>query len=203
MVSLSNHAVSAPERDAHPSTGSGGAVSRRARSGEIGDTLPLALSSRRPARIPGNPAMDIDPLESASDAAEMADASRDRGKARLSARVAITVALLATFLGVSKVKDDNIVQAMQQAQADQLDHWNFYQARNIRQEVAAAAAAQLKLAAAGASPAQQEGYRAAIVSYEALVIDQAKKKEDLRLQAEQDQKTYDALNYRDDHFDLP
>src|SRR5437867_9321289 len=178
MVSLSNHAVSAPERDAHPSTGSGGAVSRRARSGEIGDTLPLAVSSRRPARIPGNPAMDIDPLESASDAAEMADASRDRAKARLSTRVAITVALLATFLGVSKVKDDNIVQAMQQAQADKLDHWNFYQARNIRQEVAAAAAAQLELAAADAPPARQEGYRAAIASYEALVVDQAKKKEE-------------------------
>jgi len=177
-------------------------VSRRARSGEIGDTLPLALSSRRPARIPGNPAMDIDPLESASDAAEMADASRDRAKARLSTRVAITVALLATFLGVSKVKDDNIVQAMQQAQADKLDHWNFYQARNIRQEVAAASVAQLKLAAAGAPAGQQAGYRDAIASFERLVADQAQKKEELRVQAERDQQTYDALNFRDDQFDL-
>ena len=90
---------------------------------------------------------------------------------------------------------------MQQAQADKLDHWNFYQARNIRQEVAAAAVTQLKLAAAGASAAQQDGYRAAIASYEALVADQAKK-EELRLQAEADQKNYDALNYRDDQFDL-
>ena len=141
-------------------------------------------------------------MESATGAADEMAASRDRERARLSTWVAITVALLATFLGVCKVKDDNIVQAMQQAQADKLDHWNFYQARNIRQEVAAAAAVQLRLAAAGASPAQQEGYRVAIASYEALVADQAKKKEELRLQAEQDQKTYDALNYRDDQFDL-
>jgi hypothetical protein len=91
---------------------------------------------------------------------------------------------------------------MQQAQADRLDHWNFYQARNIRQEVAAATVTELKLAAAGAPGAQQEGYRAAIASYEALVLDQAKKKDELRLQAEQDQRTYDALNYRDDQFDL-
>ena len=105
-------------------------------------------------------------------------------------------------MGICKVKDDNIVQAMQQAQADKLDHWNFYQARNIRQEVAAATAAQLKLAAAGAPLAQQEGYRVAIASYDALVIDQAKKKEELRLQAEQDQRTYDLLNYRDDQFDI-
>jgi Domain of unknown function (DUF4337) len=146
--------------------------------------------------------MDIDPMESAADAADQTAASHDRERARLNSRVAITVALLATFLGVCKVKDDNIVQAMQQAQADKLDHWNFYQARNIRQEVAAAAATQLKLAAAGAPPAQQEGYRAAIASYEGLVIDQGKKKEELRVQAEQDQKTYDTLNYRDDQFDL-
>ena len=141
-------------------------------------------------------------MESATEAAEESTAQRDRDRSRLSSRVAITVALLATFLGVCKVKDDNIVQAMQQAQADRLDHWNFYQARNIRQEVAAAAAAQLKLAAAGAPAAQQESYRAAIASYEALVADQATKKEELRQQAEQDQKTYDALNYRDDQFDL-
>jgi len=145
--------------------------------------------------------MDIDPMESATGAEELS-AQPDRARARLNTRVALTVALLATFLGVCKVKDDNIVQAMQQAQADKLDHWNFYQARNIRQEVAAAAVTQLKLAAAGASGAQQEGYRAAIASYEAIVVDQTKKKEDLRLQAEQDQRTYDALNYRDDQFDL-
>ena len=146
--------------------------------------------------------MDVDPVDSATSADEDSSASRDRARVRLNSRVAITVALLATFLGVCKVKDDNIVQAMQQAQADKLDHWNFYQARNIRQEVAAAAVTQLKLAAAGASAAQQDGYRAAIASYEAVVADQAKKKEELRLQAEADQKTYDGLNYRDDQFDL-
>jgi hypothetical protein len=146
--------------------------------------------------------MDIDPMESAADASGETAAPGDRARARLNSRVAITVALLATFLGVCKVKDDNIVQAMQQAQADKLDHWNFYQARNIRQEVAAAAVDQLKLATASAPLDQQDRYRAAIATYEALVADQAKKKEELRLQAEQDQKTYDALNYRDDQFDL-
>ena len=146
--------------------------------------------------------MDIDPLESANTAAEDTDTSRDRARARLGSWVAITVALLATFLGVCKVKDDNIVQAMQQAQADKLDHWNFYQARNIREDVAKSAETQLRLAAAGASAAQQDAYRTAVTSYEHLVADQATKKEDLRLQAEQDQRNYDALNYRDDQFDL-
>lgn len=144
--------------------------------------------------------MDIDAMESVTDASgESSSADRH---ARLGARVAITVALLATFLGVCKVKDDNIVQAMQQAQADRLDHWNFYQARNIREEVAATALAQLKLASAGAPEGQQPGYHQAIASYEALVADQVTKKEELRVEAEEDQRTYDALNYRDDQFDL-
>src|SRR5437667_10609785 len=130
--------------------------------------------------------MEIDPVETANDAADEVAGSQDRQRAVLSSRVAITVALLATFLGICKVKDDNIVQAMQQAQADKLDHWNFYQARNIREEVASATVAQLKLAAAAAPAGQQESYRDAIASYDRLASEQARKKEELRTQAEDD-----------------
>ena len=91
---------------------------------------------------------------------------------------------------------------MQKAQADKIDNWNFYQARNIREEVANATLAQLRLSAAAAAAPQQAGYQAAIAKYEALAADQNKKKEELRVQAIQDQKTYDDLNYRDDQFDL-
>jgi hypothetical protein len=146
--------------------------------------------------------MDIDPVESASAVADETSSHHDRETARLGTWVAITVALLATFLGVGKVKDDNIVQAMQQAQADKIDHWSFYQARNIREEIANASATQLRLVAAGAPASQRAGYEAAIAKYDALAKDQATKKEALRQQAEADQKTYDALNYRDDQFDL-
>ena len=114
----------------------------------------------------------------------------------------LTVALLATFLGVCKVKDDNIVQAMQQAQADRVDEWNFYQARNIREEVAKATVTELQLASAGAQPAQAQGYQQAIARYQALVDEQSKKKEEVEKQAKQDADDYDALNYRDDQFDL-
>jgi len=143
--------------------------------------------------------MEIDPMESAGEASEKATT---RSRARLNTLVAVTVAILATFLGLCKVKDDNIVQAMQQAQADRLDSWNFYQARNIREDVASAAAAQLRLAAASAPAAQQDQYRAAIASYDARAADEAQKKEGLLKQAERDQQNYDALNYRDDQFDL-
>ena len=122
--------------------------------------------------------------------------------ARLNAAVAITVALLATFMGICKVKDDNIVQAMQQAQADKLDHWAFYQARNLRQALAESSATQLTLSRIGAPAEAQPAYDAAIKRYQALAEEQASKKDAVKQQAEQDQANYDALNYRDDQFDL-
>jgi hypothetical protein len=122
--------------------------------------------------------------------------------ASLNRRVAVTVALLATFMGVCKIKDDNIVQAMQQAQADKIDHWSYYQARNVREEIASSQATQLKLAAMGRPAQEQTAYAEAIKKYEALAVDQKTKKEQVRAQAERDQVTYDASNYRDDQFDL-
>jgi hypothetical protein len=135
-------------------------------------------------------------MESVSNAEENQSASN------LGTWVAMTVALLATFLGVCKVKDDNIVQGMQQAQADKLDHWAFYQARNIRQEIALATVAQLKLSAISAAPEARAAYAKELANYEKLAAGQEEKKEKLSQQAEQDQRTYDALNYRDDQFDL-
>src|SRR5690349_14516624 len=108
-------------------------------------------------------------------------------RARLNTMVAISVAVLATFMGICKVKDDNIVQAMQQAQADKLDHWAYYQARNIRQQVAESTVTQLELARASAPAAAAAGYDTAITKYRTLAEDQAKKKEELRQQAEGDQ----------------
>jgi len=145
--------------------------------------------------------MELDPMEAANDAAsnesqEQSDASR------LSTWVAITVALLATFLGVCKVKDDNIVQAMQQAQADKLDHWSYYQARKIREDVAKAALVQLTLAADTAPEAEKPKYKKAIADCEDLIAKQSVEIKKLFDDAMQDKKTYDDLNIHDDQFDL-
>ena len=144
--------------------------------------------------------MEVDPLDTID---RLEEASHvDRASMRLNTLVAITIAILATFMGICKVKDDNIVQSMQQAQADKLDHWAYFQARNIRQEVADATLEQLRLASPAAPQSAQATYAAAIQRYEALSADQAKKKELLKAQAEQDQKDYDAANFHDDQFDL-
>jgi hypothetical protein len=144
--------------------------------------------------------MEIDPLETI----EKVDESRpgDRAAMRLNTIVAITVAILATFMGICKVKDDNIVQNMQQAQANKLDHWAYYQARNIREEIAKATLVQLRLNASTGSPADLTRYQPAIDAYEKIAAEQNKKKDELKALAEQDQKDYDDINFRDDQFDL-
>jgi hypothetical protein len=152
--------------------------------------------------------MDIDPEELIENARQVNDLppEAEQPRSRLNATVAVTVAILATFMGICKVKDDNIVQAMQQAEADRIDHWAFYQARNMREEVARSTLVQLELQAAvwPASPPASavEAHQKAVAHYRALAEDQKAKKEEVRQQALQDQKTYDALNYRDDQFDL-
>lgn len=143
--------------------------------------------------------MDLDPKDLIDRAAE---ARKDASAARLNAAVAVTVAVLATFMGICKVKDDNIVQAMQQAQADKLDNWAYFQSRTIRADVAEASATQLELAKAGAPAAQAAEYDKAIAAYRAKAADQMKKRDELKAQAEASQQTYDSLNYRDDQFDL-
>src|SRR5436189_5692062 len=51
---------------------------------------------------------------------------------RLNNWIAISVALLAAFMAVTKVKDDNIVQAMLQAKSDAVDTWSEYQSKRIK-----------------------------------------------------------------------
>src|SRR5881227_716664 len=124
--------------------------------------------------------MEIDPLDSVDD-----DSAAAASHSRLNSRVAITVALLATFLGVCKVKDDNIVQGMQQAQADKIDHWAFYQARNIRQDVAQSTVTTLTVQRRSATSAARPAFDSALARFGALVCDQPTKEDSLRIQAQE------------------
>jgi len=145
--------------------------------------------------------MEIDPIEIVSKTTE-AKQPHIQKQQWLNAAVAITVALLATFMGICKVKDDNIVQAMQQAQADKIDHWNFYQARNLREEVAKSTIITLQLMSLSSSKDLKPQFQAQIDRYETLAKEQLEKKESLKSLAEQDQHNYDSLNFIDDQFDL-
>jgi hypothetical protein len=144
--------------------------------------------------------IDIDPLETIEELRE--DSARDKRNERLNGFVAVTVAILATFLGIFNVKDDNIVQAMLAEQAKMIDYWNFYQARNIREEIALATTELIALQRAARTDGDRAAFDASLAKYQALATSQNTKKEELKTQAEQASANYDKLNYRDDQFDL-
>src|SRR5215510_10536435 len=58
--------------------------------------------------------------------------SESESKDRLTSWVAISVAVLAAFMAVTKIKDDNIVQAMLQAKSDAVDSWSEYESKRIK-----------------------------------------------------------------------
>src|SRR5215470_1460488 len=148
--------------------------------------------------------MDPDPMQyvEEDDDEKMTEKVEAKNTRKLNTLVAISVALLATFMGVCKTKDDNIVQAMQQAQVDKIDNYSWYQARNVREEIAKATVAELTAQAAAAPPQAQQSYQDKIKEYQAIEQDQAQKKTIQQADAEKADKTYNDLNYHDDQFDL-
>jgi len=149
--------------------------------------------------------MEVDPLETMEHAEKVSETKHGAEKhrhIRLSSIVAITIALLATFMGVCKVKSDNIARAMQVAQADRIDNWNWYQARNIRKEVLDASAAQVKTQALSAPPEAREGYEKQVAAFEKAAKSQEAKMDGISEEAKKAGERYEMLNFHHDQFDI-
>jgi len=123
-------------------------------------------------------------------------------KNRLNNWVAITLAIVSVFMAITKVKDDNIVQAMLQTKSDAVDTWNEYQAKKVKQHMAELGLNQvqaLRVLVAGRGrdvlTSQQKSYQENIARYQMEAAT-------LSTKAKGFEKQYDDLNYRDDQFDL-
>ena len=131
-----------------------------------------------------------------------ADVKTDGLDKRLNNLVAVTVVILSVFMAVSKIKDDNVTQAMQKAKQESVDAWAEYQASRIKLHVDENGLTQLRmLETAGnidraIAARQAANYEADIKKYEA-------RSKETRAKAEALEKEYDRLNFRDDQFDIP
>jgi hypothetical protein len=121
---------------------------------------------------------------------------------RLHDQIAVSVAILAAFMAVTKVKDDNIVQAMLQAKSDAVDTWGEYQAKKIKQHLVELGRDQAHLLRLTAPPAAAAEIDAVVKRDEAEIVRYQREEGELRTKAKQHEADYDALNYRDDQFDL-
>ena|SRR5690242_13912364 len=128
----------------------------------------------------------------------MADAEGD--DKRLNRLVAVTVVVLSVFGAITKVKDDNIVQAMQKAKSESVDAWAEYQAARIKLHVEENALAHLRLLESGnidktLAAKQATEYESDLKKYQARSAETMAKAKALEAD-------YDRLNFRDDQFDM-
>ena len=138
-----------------------------------------------------------DALEVIEEAAEKKDP--------LNAWVAIAVVILASFMAISAVKGDNLAQAMAKAKAEEVNAWNYFQAKSTKQNLAEVAQAQLELEAVAAQrgdPAAARQIRARAAQFGAEVQRYEGEKKEIFDKATGLGKEYEKLNFHDDQFDL-
>jgi hypothetical protein len=116
--------------------------------------------------------------------------------------IGITVALLSAFMAVTKVKDDNIVQAMMQAKSDAVDTWSEYQAKKIKQHLVEIGRNQARDLARLYPGIARDSMENRIAEYSRDLQKYAQEEKELQAKAKGFESRYDELNTRDDQFDL-
>jgi hypothetical protein len=116
--------------------------------------------------------------------------------------IGLCVVVLATFLGVANVKDGNIVQQMQLKQAERIDNWNWFQARNIRATVYEAFADELTVPWPNETPEATKKREEKSAYFRDKARTQEEKAKTQEADAKQAKQDYDELNAKDDQFDL-
>jgi hypothetical protein len=125
-------------------------------------------------------------------------------ESRLNSLVAVMVALVATFMALSNIKDGNVGQAMSQAQSKTVDAWSYYQAKSVKESLAEAGRDQLsafRLTLTAPTP-ERDALDRQIADYQTQATRYEKEKAEIKREAEGDERRYDELNIHDDQFDL-
>jgi len=130
------------------------------------------------------------------------DKAAKASDSRLNSLVAISVALIATFMAITKVKDDNIVQAMLQAKSNAVDTWGEYQAKRIKQHLMELGRDQTQVLRLGANPQAAAQLETQSQHYDAELARYQGDEDELQQKARAFEAQYDSLNYKDDQFDL-
>ena len=123
-------------------------------------------------------------------------------KNRLNNWVAVSVAILAAFMAVTKVKDDNIVQAMLQDKSDAVDTWSEYQSTRLKQHMMELGRDQTQVLRSTAASQAASQLDDQVKHYDSEINRYTQESKDLQDKAHGFEAQYDALNFRDDQFDL-
>jgi hypothetical protein len=145
----------------------------------------------------------MDPTEAAEATQEITGGNEGDRFNRL---VAVTVALVAVFMALCNIKDGNLCQAMEAAKAHELDQWNFYQAKSIKQQIARLQVnqfeTQLAVGAGRLLPEAAKRLQDDRAAAAGEVDRYDREKEEIKTEAESARAEWEALGFRDDQFDL-
>ena len=130
-----------------------------------------------------------------------ADVSTDSSEKRLNKLVAVTVVILSVFMAVSKIKDDNIVQAMQKAKSESVDAWTEYQAARIKLHVDENGFAQLKLLETAGNYDKALAAKQA-AEYQSDIDKYQQRSKETMAKAKALEQEYEKLGFKDDQFDM-
>jgi hypothetical protein len=136
---------------------------------------------------------------------DLTEVNDDTRRGSLNSTVALIVAVSAAFVALCNVKDGNIVQSMAQAQANAVDAWSYYQAKSTKQHIAEGMVDQVTIQRDTSSALTPEGRALLdhkIDEYVAKVKQYDAEKAKIKQSAEDFQRDYDRLNFRDDQFDM-
>ena len=135
----------------------------------------------------------------------ISEAVEKAGGSRINTIVAVSVAVTATFTALCNVKDGNIVQAMAQEQAHEVDAWSYYQSKSTKENMAQSALDQLQLQrdlAVNPPPDARALMDKKLAEYEARVKHYEADKLAIEKTAQGHKAEYDRLNFHDDQFDM-
>ena len=117
-------------------------------------------------------------------------------------RVALTIAILASFIAFSAIKSGNVAEAMQQAQAERNNGWAWYQAVRVREDMATYELANLERLKRVAAPVEAERLTPEIATQNTEITKVRDRLNETRERAQAAEKDYDRLNLLGDHYDL-
>ena len=112
--------------------------------------------------------------------------------------VAITVVVLSVFMAVTKVKDDNLVQAMQKSKTESVDAWAEYQASRLKLHMAEHTRIMIGVLPPGGDAAATA---TALAAQDKDIAHYTRRSKETMEKARALEKSYEEMSVKDDQFD--
>lgn len=124
-------------------------------------------------------------------------------ESKLNSRIAIFVALTATFMAICNIKGGNIVQNMSKAESKALNSWSYFQSKSTKQNLSENTmeilSTQLLTTQNASTKTEIEKM---IANYKIKIEKYEVEKTKIKTEAEEQERAYDAMNVFDDQFDM-